>query len=214
MWRFLVSLFTTIGMFAITFLAVVGLLAYEAKGKVSEAEDYASAILTSYAAEWDETVLLKAASEELVTAVRSNPAVLSQLSELMRTQGGALKSQGAARCPDYRHTATLREGRLFVAGCEIIGDLDRSTGRFQINVIKRGGEWRLLGFFALLEPKASDGPVAVAYGPHGSHADGFGGIFEHVPAHHVSVSLASRRLIYGQGEKAAISAGLGADTAP
>ena len=209
MLRILLYVLAAIGTLAVIFLGSVAYFAMKAVNLVDEAAVYASETVERYGVSWDESVLLERASEEMIAAVRANPSGLSGLSSLMKDRGGTLESQQEATCSNFRQNVSSESGQVMLASCAVNARLSQADARFDINLVYRNGSWRLLGFFAHLNIDTTDRSTQVSYQPAAKDDAGLGKILNSVPTQIVGFSVAEREIIYGRGNDAIITPGIG-----
>ncbi len=131
-------------------------------GKIAElskgAAAYADESIAAYGAAWDEGVILDRAAPELISELSSKPGAIDTLSLLMDTQAGQFVSAEPSSCGNFSYSATTAAGEIFTASCAAKGTVAKGAADYNVSVVYRAKEWRLLGFFVNIT--APDRPAA------------------------------------------------------
>lgn len=131
--------------------AAINIIFTKANALDRESKEYADVTIVAVISHWDIREFEKRASPEL--SFKSNDleklfATFQKLGKLTGYRG----SQGEATI-----SITTRDGLLTTAAYSANADFERGPANIQITLIKRGEQWRVLGFRinsrALLEPQ-------------------------------------------------------------
>lgn len=160
-----------------TFLAIIGALAIGVVGLfgvlviigvqragpvLEEAHAYADESVPAITSEWNGDELWSRAAPELKELLRNGG--LEQLMSAGSFQLGRLVNYNPAECTLTGYELGTEEGETALAQCAGKAEYEKAIAGYTLNVLKREGEWKILGFYVLAE-EATDQPVMVSYRP-------------------------------------------------
>ncbi|MEM6415902.1 MAG: hypothetical protein AAF720_14735 [Pseudomonadota bacterium] len=166
--RVVLWILALIGIIFILFISSIVIfgfqLAKDVKPLVEGAPVYAEESIRAYAENWDSQAILDRASPEMLQAINQNPMGLTSLSNGLKAVAGPLKTLATPVCVNADYTQTVDGQRAFSAACSTNGQTERADLAFNINVIHRADQWKLLGIFVNINPtEPADQTVQVNY---------------------------------------------------
>lgn len=129
---------------------------------LEEAHAYADESIPAIATNWSGAQLSSRAAPELAALLQGG--ALEQLMAAGSFQFGAMTSFSGASCALTHYELRTGVGEIAVVNCAATGEFEKADAAFTLNIIKRNGEWKILGFF-VTPRQTADRPVQVAYQP-------------------------------------------------
>lgn len=163
-----------IGAFALGFIAVSAALfvwgAQRSEPLLTQATAFADDAIPAIATDWNAAAFVARAAPELAALFAQAGSVEQMMSDGRRLVGVMTDYQGA-ECQMAQHLLSTDQGEIYIADCVAAARHERADADYQLRVLKRQGEWKLLGFFVI--PKNSrPGPVQVSLPDGGDYRGG------------------------------------------
>ena len=148
-----------VGLMIVAGLFVIGLNAL--KPLTAEATAFADAAIPAIGADWDKSEFRTRATPELLSVISNGG--LDDLMNAGKRQLGSIVSYDGATCTITHAEMNTTDGQIVKADCTASATFEKSKASFDLGLLKRDDEWKLLRFYITLP--AADTSVDVAFTP-------------------------------------------------